>query len=64
MKAKKQRAKSKTANRRNAPDNAPSLGSTSTPTAKLDLSTLLAETPERSIDSSWENLAPVGREFR
>lgn len=64
MKSKKQRAKSKTAKRGNAPDNAPSLGPTNTPTTKLNLSTLLAETPEQCIDSSWENLAPVGREFR
>lgn len=64
MKAKKQRAKSKTANRKKAPDHTPPLGPTNTPTAKLNLSTLLAETPERCIDSSWENLAPAGREFR
>jgi len=64
MKAKKKSAKTKTANPGNAPDDARSMGPTNAPTAKLDLSTLLAETPERCIDSSWENLLPVGREFR
>lgn len=31
---------------------------------KLDLMTLLAETPEQSIDFNWENIPPAGRESR
>lgn len=31
---------------------------------KLDLTTLLAETPNDSIDFGWEILPPIGREFR
>lgn len=31
---------------------------------KLDLTTLLAETPVQSIDLDWENLPPTGRELQ
>jgi hypothetical protein len=31
---------------------------------KLDLETLLADTPEHSIDFDWETMQPFGREFR
>lgn len=34
------------------------------PWAKLDLATLLAETPEHSIDFEWEAMPPAGRELR
>lgn len=30
---------------------------------KVDLWTLLNETPEQSIDFNWENMRPVGKEF-
>ncbi|KZN15901.1 hypothetical protein A1D17_06900 [Pseudomonas fluorescens] len=33
-------------------------------TVKFDLMTLLGETPEQSIDFNWENMPPVGKEFR
>lgn len=64
MKAKKQRATIKVAGRRTAPDKGPSLGTPIPKNTKLDLFTLLAETPEQCIDSTWENCSPVGREFR
>lgn len=63
MKAKKQRAKIETANRSPPPPTPHPLGAPIRRTAKLDLSKLLAETPEQCIDSSWENLPPVGREL-
>lgn len=31
---------------------------------KLDLTILLAQTPEQSIDLDWKNLLPTGREFQ
>jgi hypothetical protein len=32
--------------------------------SKLTLAALLAETPEESVDSVWEKMRPVGREFQ
>jgi|JTFP01.1.fsa_nt_gb hypothetical protein len=31
---------------------------------RLDLDTLLAETPKHSVDFDWDTMSPVGREFR
>lgn len=64
MKAKKRRAKINTKNQGRALEKRLSSGSPIPHTAKLDLSTLLAETPEKCIDRSWENLPSVGRENR
>ena len=31
---------------------------------RLDLDTLLAETPKHRVDFDWDSMSPVGREFR